>query len=67
VTGIVAGPVPPGSNAGTCTVTGCTGITVGAGETLSYTVSATVENPLTQTGVHEPDHADGRHLRAGRV
>ncbi|HNV07334.1 MAG TPA: hypothetical protein PKO40_02430, partial [Dokdonella sp.] len=49
VTGIVAGPVPPGSNAGTCTVTGCTGITVGAGETLSYTVSATVENPLTQT------------------
>src|SRR5690606_28943455 len=39
VTGIVVNPpVPPGSTAGTCTTGGCTGITVGAGETLAYTV-----------------------------
>ena len=34
---------------GTCTVAGCTGITVPAGETLTYTVSADVETPLSQT------------------
>ncbi|MEG0976331.1 MAG: hypothetical protein RSF42_16660 [Comamonas sp.] len=42
VSGISAGAAGANSIAGTCTTSGCTGITLGVGESIVYTVNATV-------------------------
>ena len=52
VTGITPGTVGAGSNAGTCTTTGCTGITLAEGTSVTYTVTANVTGAAGATATN---------------
>ena len=65
VTAITAGtPVGVGSVAGTCTLSGCTGISVAAAGSVSYTVTATV-NGIAGTSAVNTANVGGGGCTAG--
>ncbi|QIL82156.1 DUF11 domain-containing protein [Diaphorobacter sp. HDW4A] len=59
--------VGPNSSAGLCTITGCTGITIAPGESIAYSVEATVGSMLGAAGARNTATINGGTCINGNV